>query len=81
MPKTPAKSSPLKTKGKKVMHEFGQRTLTSYPTGKTVTSPAQAFAIAMSEQRQAAKKQRTKGRPGRGGVRSRSSRIRSVKGG
>ena len=44
----------LGKKGKRVMSEFGDRTLRS-SSGQKVTNPKQAYAIAMSEQRRARK--------------------------
>lgn len=51
-----------KIKGKKkvevVMHEFKEGSLKSGGSGKTVTNPKQAIAIALSEQRKANKKRK-----------------------
>ena len=57
--KTRAKQSnipPLKSKVKKVMHEFKEGVLFSGGSGKKVTNPKQAIAIALSEGRKARKR-------------------------
>lgn len=47
-------------KFEKVMHEYGKGSLHSGGSGKTVTKPKQAVAIAFSEQRKAGGKRRYK---------------------
>ena len=49
-----------KKKIRKVMEEFKEGSLTSGGSGKTVTKPKQAIAIALSEQRKVEKKRPVK---------------------